>query len=39
MTQKGLELGIDGSLNRYVSLFANYSWQAEPDPRTSTSAS
>jgi iron complex outermembrane receptor protein len=32
MTQKGLELGIDGSLNRNVSLFANYSWQSEPDP-------
>ena len=33
MTQKGLELGVDGSLNRYVSLFANYSWQGEPDPK------
>jgi outer membrane receptor protein involved in Fe transport len=32
MTQKGLELGIDGSLNRNVAMFANYSWQAEPDP-------
>ena len=32
MTQKGLELGVDTSLNRYVSLFANYSWQGEPDP-------
>jgi iron complex outermembrane receptor protein len=32
MTQKGLELGIDGSLNRNVSMFANYSWQSEPDP-------
>ena len=32
MTQKGLELGVDGELNRDVSLFANYSWQGEPDP-------
>jgi outer membrane receptor protein involved in Fe transport len=33
MTEKGLELGIDGNLNRAVHLFANYSWQAEPDPK------
>jgi iron complex outermembrane receptor protein len=32
LTQKGLELGVDGALNRHVSLFANYSWQGEPDP-------
>ena len=32
MTQKGLELGIDSAVNRYVNLFANYSWQGEPDP-------
>jgi outer membrane receptor protein involved in Fe transport len=32
MTQKGLELGIDSILNRYVNLFVNYSWQGEPDP-------
>ena len=32
MTQKGFELGIDGAVNRYVNLFANYSWQGEPDP-------
>ena len=32
MTQKGLELGIDGSLNRNLSLFANYSWQGTPEP-------
>lgn len=31
-TQKGLELGVDSTLNQYVSLFANYSWQAEPEP-------
>jgi outer membrane receptor protein involved in Fe transport len=27
---KGLELGIDGAVNRYVSAFANYSYQADP---------
>ena len=32
MTQKGLELGIDSSLNRNLSLFANYSWQGTPEP-------
>ena len=32
MTEKGLELGIDGSLNRNLSLFANYSWQGTPEP-------
>ncbi len=31
-TQKGLELGIDTSLNRNVSFFTNYSFQAEPEP-------
>ena len=30
--RKGIELGIDSSLNRYVNLFANYSWQGEPEP-------
>lgn len=29
---KGVELGIDGAVNRAVNLFANYSWQAEPEP-------
>ena len=29
---KGLELGIDGAVNRALNLFANYSYQAEPDP-------
>jgi iron complex outermembrane receptor protein len=33
MTQKGLELGIDTALNRYVNAFANYSWQGTPDPK------
>jgi outer membrane receptor protein involved in Fe transport len=32
MTQKGLELGVDSALNRYFNVFANYSWQGEPDP-------
>jgi iron complex outermembrane receptor protein len=29
---KGFELGIDGSVNRALNVFANYSWQAEPEP-------
>ena len=33
MTQKGIELGVDTALNRNVSLFVNYSWQGEPDPK------
>ena len=32
VTQKGIELGVDSALNRYVNLFANYSWQGEPEP-------
>ena len=32
MTQRGLELGIDSAVNRYLNVFANYSWQGEPDP-------
>jgi len=32
VTQKGIELGVDGTVNRYVSLFTNYSWQGEPEP-------
>jgi iron complex outermembrane receptor protein len=31
-TQKGLELGVDATVNQYVNLFANYSYQAEPEP-------
>ncbi|MDQ3346520.1 MAG: TonB-dependent receptor [Acidobacteriota bacterium] len=31
-TQKGLELGVDTSVNRHVSFFTNYSYQAEPEP-------
>ena len=29
---KGFELGLDGSVNRALNVFANYSWQAEPEP-------
>ena len=32
VTQKGIELGVDSAVNRYVNLFANYSWQGEPEP-------
>jgi len=30
-TQKGFELGVNSTLNRYVGLFANYSYQATPE--------
>ena len=29
---KGFELGIDGAVNEAVNVFANYSYQAKPDP-------
>jgi outer membrane receptor protein involved in Fe transport len=29
---KGFELGVDGAVNRALNVFANYSWQAEPEP-------
>jgi outer membrane receptor protein involved in Fe transport len=29
---KGIELNIDARLNRYLSGYANYSWQARPKP-------
>ena len=32
VTQRGLELGIDGTVMRAVNAFANYSWQGEPEP-------
>ena len=32
VTQPGFELGADTLVNRYVNVFANYSWQGEPDP-------
>ena len=31
-TQKGIELGVDTSMNRFVTFFANYSYQAKPEP-------
>ena len=30
---KGVELGYNTRINSELSLFANYSWQAEPDPK------
>ncbi len=32
VTQRGLELGIDSNAHRNINVFANYSWQAEPEP-------
>jgi len=32
MTQKGLEFGVDSAVNDNVSVYANYSWQGEPEP-------
>ena len=32
VTQKGLELGVESSINTSVDVFANYSFQAEPEP-------
>jgi outer membrane receptor protein involved in Fe transport len=29
---KGIELGIDGAVNQALNVFANYSYQATPDP-------
>lgn len=29
---KGIELGIDGAVTPALNVFANYSWQADPDP-------
>lgn len=29
---KGFELGVDGAVNRALNVFANYSYQATPDP-------
>ena len=34
---KGFELGIDGAVNRALNIFANYSWQDDPDPDFSLS--
>jgi iron complex outermembrane receptor protein len=32
VTQRGIELGVDTAINRSVNVFANYSWQGEPEP-------
>ena len=32
VTQPGFELGVDSWVNSHVNVFANYSWQGEPDP-------
>jgi outer membrane receptor protein involved in Fe transport len=32
-TQRGIELGVNASVNPSVEVFANYSWQDEPDPK------
>jgi outer membrane receptor protein involved in Fe transport len=31
-TQKGVELGVDSSINSNVGVFVNYSWQGKPKP-------
>ncbi len=31
--QKGFELGIDSPVNPYLNVFANYTYQAMPDPK------
>jgi len=31
--QKGFELGIDSPINPYLNVFANYTYQATPDPK------
>jgi outer membrane receptor protein involved in Fe transport len=32
-TSQGIELGVNASVNRYLSAFANYSYQTDPDPK------
>ncbi len=32
VTNKGIELGIDGAVNEALNVFVNYSYQAQPDP-------
>jgi len=32
-TTQGLELGVNGVINRYVNGFVNYSYQTDPDPK------
>jgi iron complex outermembrane receptor protein len=31
VNDKGIELGVDAVVNRYVNVFTNYSYQADPD--------
>jgi iron complex outermembrane receptor protein len=32
-TSQGFELGVNGLINRYANVFANYSYQSDPDPK------
>ena len=32
-TTQGIELGVNTMLNRYLTMFANYSYQTDPDPK------
>jgi len=32
-TSQGFELGVNGLINRYANVFANYSYQTDPDPK------
>jgi outer membrane receptor protein involved in Fe transport len=32
-TTQGIELGVNTMVNRYLTMFANYSYQADPDPK------
>jgi outer membrane receptor protein involved in Fe transport len=32
-TSQGLELGVNAAVNRYLTAFANYSYQTDPDPK------
>jgi outer membrane receptor protein involved in Fe transport len=32
-TTQGIELGVNGVVNRYFNAFVNYSYQADPDPK------
>ncbi len=32
-TSQGIELGINAFVNRHASVFANYSYQSDPDPK------
>ena len=32
-TSQGIELGVNAYVNKYASVFANYSYQSDPDPK------